>query len=34
VGTQTDALVIRGLSVGASMRTALRLEALTCVVAH
>lgn len=29
VGTQTEALVIRGLSVGASMRTALRLESLT-----
>jgi magnesium transporter len=32
VGTQTEALVIRGLSVGASMRTALRLEALTGAV--
>jgi magnesium transporter len=31
VGTQTEALVIRGLSVGASMRTALRLESLTGV---
>lgn len=29
VGTQTEALVIRGLSVGAPMRTALRLEVLT-----
>lgn len=29
VGTQTEVLVIRGLSVGASMRTALRLESLT-----
>lgn len=32
VGTQTEALVVRGLSVGASMRTAFRLEALTGVV--
>jgi magnesium transporter len=31
VGTQTEALVIRGLSVGASMRTALRLESFTGV---
>ena len=29
VGTQTEALVVRGLSVGAPFRTALRLEALT-----
>lgn len=29
VGTQTEALVIRGLSVGASMRRAFRLETLT-----
>ncbi|HEX6246413.1 MAG TPA: magnesium transporter [Nocardioidaceae bacterium] len=29
VGTQTEALMIRGLSVGASMRRALRLEAFT-----
>ena len=29
VGTQTEALVVRGLSVGAPVRTALRLEALT-----
>lgn len=29
VGTQTEALVIRGLSVGASLRRAFRLEALT-----
>lgn len=29
VGTQTEALMIRGLSVGASMRRALRLEAVT-----
>lgn len=29
VGTQTEALVIRGLSVGAPMRTAFRLELLT-----
>jgi magnesium transporter len=32
VGTQTEALVIRGLSVGASMSKAFRLEALTGVV--
>ena len=31
VGTQTEALIIRGLSVGASMRRAFRLEALTGV---
>lgn len=29
VGTQTEALVVRGLSVGAPVRTALRLEAIT-----
>ena len=29
VGTQTEVLVIRGLAVGASMRTTLRLESLT-----
>jgi magnesium transporter len=29
VGTQTEALVVRGLSVGAPMRTALSLEVLT-----
>jgi magnesium transporter len=29
VGTQTEALVVRGLSVGTSIRTALRLEVLT-----
>jgi magnesium transporter len=29
VGTQTEALVVRGLSVGAPMRKAFRLEALT-----
>jgi len=29
VGTQTEALVIRGMSVGASMRRAFRLEVLT-----
>lgn len=29
VGTQTEAIVVRGLSVGAPMRTALRLEAFT-----
>lgn len=33
IGTQTEALVIRGLSVGAPMRTALRLEAVTGPVA-
>ncbi len=32
VGTQTEALVIRGLSVGASMRRTFRLETLTGVV--
>jgi len=29
VGTQTEALIVRGLSVGAPVRTALRLEAIT-----
>lgn len=29
IGTQTEALVIRGLSVGANMRTAFRLEGVT-----
>ncbi len=29
VGTQTEALIVRGLSVGAPVRTALRLEVLT-----
>jgi magnesium transporter len=29
VGTQTEALIVRGLSVGTSLRTSLRLEALT-----
>jgi magnesium transporter len=29
VGTQTEALMVRGLSVGAPVRTALRLEAIT-----
>ena len=29
VGTQTEALIVRGLSVGAPVRTALRLEAVT-----
>ena len=33
VGTQTEALVIRGMSVGARMRTAYRLEGLTGPVA-
>jgi magnesium transporter len=33
IGTQTEALVIRGLSVGASMRTAFRLEGITGPVA-
>jgi magnesium transporter len=32
VGTQTEALIIRGMSVGASMRRAFRLEALTGVL--
>lgn len=32
IGTQTEALVIRGMSVGASMRRAFRLESLTGVV--
>jgi magnesium transporter len=32
VGTQTETLVIRGLSVGASFRAALRLESLTGLV--
>ena len=29
VGTQTEALIVRGLSVGTSLRTSIRLEALT-----
>jgi magnesium transporter len=29
VGTQTEALIVRGLSVGTSLRTSLRLEVLT-----
>lgn len=33
VGTQTEALVIRGMSVGAQMRTAFRLEGVTGPVA-
>jgi magnesium transporter len=33
IGTQTEALVIRGLSVGAPMRTAFRLETVTGPVA-
>lgn len=32
IGTQTEALVIRGLSVGASVRRAFRLESLTGLV--